>query len=304
MRTDDAMKLLLQELYIKQKLSSSAIAKQLSCDPATVRNRLRALGLPVRTQREAYQYRIFTRFPGRIIYPKRNFDGDTAHKAYLIGFRLGDLTATVCSGPYSKTIEVKGRTTRSEQIRLFRNLFSGYGHLAQRQPDRHGAVHLTCYLNRSFDFLLPKQDGVEPWIGRDPRCAAAFVAGYIDAEGSFHISTKKTGLKKAVFALASQDREILNWCYRWFQSIGVECPRPKISLHRGTKRMFKLNKDYWILQVRRKHSLIRLIAALTPWIRHGKRKTDMARVVQNINKRNTHPNIKFASRTHRLTIST
>src|SRR3989338_8656416 len=138
----------LNNLYWNQKRSSRMIAKLFSCDPATIRARLRSCGLRVRTPQEASRYRPYT-LPRETRYPRRDFDGDDAHKAYLIGFRLGDLTVTPSSaGRYSQTIEVKGRTTRPEQICLFKRLFSSYGHFHQCQ-DRHGATYLICCLNRS-----------------------------------------------------------------------------------------------------------------------------------------------------------
>jgi len=266
----DITKSLLQELYCDKKVSSYTIARRLSCDATTIRNRLRHFGLPVRTPKESYCYRTFTRVPGRTFYPKRDFDGDAARKAYLIGFRLGDLTVNLSSdGPYSQTIEVKGRTTRPEQIHLFKQLFASYGHFHQC-TDRHGAVYLVCYLNRSFDFLLPKRDLVEPWIRENRICATAFAAGYIDAEGSFHLVTTRTALKTAGFALASQDRAILSWFHEWLQSVGVRCRPLKLSIRKGTPRQFTLNKDHRVLQVHRKDALLRLIRLLRPWVLHAK----------------------------------
>jgi hypothetical protein len=289
---------ILNELYWNQKLSSLAIAKRFSCDPATIRARIRSYGLRLRTRQEAYLYQPYT-LPRQSRYPKRDFDGDNARKAYLIGFRLGDLTVNPSSnGPYSQTIEVKCRTTQPEQIRLFKRLFAGYGHFHQC-TDRHGAVYLICYLNRSFEFLLPKRDLVEPWIRQNGVCATAFAAGYIDAEGSFHLTTTRTGLKKAVFALASQDRAILSWFHEWLQSVGVRCQPLKLSIRKGTPRQFTLNKDYWVMQVHRKDALLRLIQLLRPCVLHPKRRTDMARVIANIRERNTSPSLKFAPRQHR-----
>ena len=301
----DISKPLLQKLYHRQKLSSVAIATRFSCDPTTILNHLRSFGLSVRTLHDASRYKTFSTFPGRITYPKRDFDGDQAHKAYLIGFRLGDLTVRpVSGGSYSQTLEICSRSTRPEQLQLFRRLFDGYGHLYESRPDQHGAVGQICYVNRSFDFLLPKQDTVEQWIRVDPRCAVAFAGGYIDAEGSFYITTTPTQLRKSMFAVATQDRQILTWMHQWFQSVGITCPPPKLALRRGTPRPFSLNKDHWILQVIRKDALAQLIKVVQPWVRHPKRKADAQRVLANIKERNLHPNLKYARRTHRRWAST
>lgn len=292
---------LLEKLYIQQHLSSYEIARRLGCDSTTVRNWLRTSGVPIRTALESFRYRIYRTPPGRLSYAKKDFDGDAATKAYLIGFRLGDLTvAPVNPGMHSRTLKIQCRTTRPEQARLFERLFSRYGHIHTEKPDRAGGFQLIAYVNRSFNFLLPKQDAVDQVISNNLRCATAFAAGYIDAEGSFHITTRrKTGLKKAVFALASQDQHILQWCHQWLLSIGADCRPPKIAIHVGTPRRCRLNKDYWILQVHRKDALLKLIEALRPWIKHPKRTADMLRVLANIRIRNAHPRLKFAPRKHR-----
>ncbi len=247
--------------------------------------------------------RLFNKFPGRILYPKRDFDGSAAQKAYLIGFRLGDLYVTkVSNGPYCQTIQITCRTTKFVQIRLFRRLFQEYGHLYECKPDKQRAFGLTFYVNRSFDFLLPKQDHVEAWIQENPECAAAFAAGYIDAEGSFHLVKQKSGLSKAVFALASQDKNILAWFHSWFMRQQILCATPKLAIPKGTLRQFRLNKDYWILQVHRKDALLGLAKLVGQLICHQKRRDDLARVLRNVKERNRNPNLKFAFRQHRLLI--
>lgn len=296
----DITKSNLVDLYVSKKLPIRRIAQRLGCDPNTAKRYLLLFGIPLRTPQEAYACRIVTRPGGRIRYPRRDFDGSLALKAYLIGFRLGDLSVYRSSaGPLSRTIEVRGRTTKQVQVQLFRELFEPYGHVYQSHPDRNGGIHLIAYVNRSFEFLLPKHDFVEPWIQADPSCAAAFAAGYTDAEGSFYVTTTRTGLRKSAFAAATQDRQILIWMHRWFKSVSISCPPPKLALRRGTPRQFSLNKDHWILQVHRKDAQVRLIEVMRPWIRHPKRKADMERALINIKERNNHPSLKYARRAHR-----
>lgn len=247
---NDVTKSNFAEWYLLQKLPIRRIAHRLSCDPKTVKRYLLQFGIQLRSREEAYACRIITRSAGRPRYPKHDFNGPVALKAYLIGFRLGDLSVYRGSpGPFCQTIEVRGRTTQQSQVQLFKELFGPYGHVTQCRPDRDGGIHLIAYVNRTFDFLLPKHDVVEPWIRANATCAAAFAAGYIDAEGSFHLTTSSTGLRKAAFAVATQDHQILTWMHQWCQVVGVSCPPPKLALRRGTPRPFSLNKDHWILQV-------------------------------------------------------
>ncbi len=299
----DIPKSLLQQLYYEQKLSSKAIARRLSCDATTICNYLRRYNLPIRDSKEAHRLQVFTKFPGRILYPKHDFNGSAPQKAYLIGFRLGDLyVAKVSSGPYCQTIQINCRTTQLAQLTLFRKLFREYGHIHECKPDRNGAFSLVCYVNRSFDFLLPKQDQAETWIQEDLTCATTFAAGYIDAEGSFHLTKRKSGSFKAVFALASQDKNILAWLHSWFMSQQILCAAPKLAIPKGTPRQYSLNKDYWILQVHRKDALLQLSKLLSHWIQHPKRRHDLARLLRNIKERNRSPNLKFASRQHQLSV--
>ena len=290
------------ELYVLKKLPIRRTGEYLGCDPQTVKHYLRLFGIPLRSRKQAYACRIITRAGQHSHYPKRDFDGTQALKAYLIGFRLGDLSVYRSSaGPFCRTIEVRGRTTQQAQVDLFKELFEPYGHINSTNIDRNGGIYLVAYLNLSFDFLVPKADVVEPWIQADAACAVAFIAGYLDAEGSFHITAStRTGLRKSVCAVATQDYEILTWMHRWFRSAGIRCQPPKLSLRRGTPRPFSLNKDYWILQVPRKDALVQLIQMLQTWIRHPKRRADMQRVLENIKERNRHPNLKYAYRSHRL----
>lgn len=290
----------LKELYLDKKLSVRRVGEHLGCDPNTAKKYLLLFGIPLRTRSEAYACRLLTRAGGRTRHAKRDFDGTPAQKAYLIGFRLGDLSVyPASSGPFNRMLEVRGRTTQQAQIKLFRELFEPYGHVAQSHPDSNGGVHLIGYLNRSFDFLLPKQDLVEPWIQANASCAAAFAAGYIDAEGSFYVTRTQTRLRVGAFAVASQDYHILTWMHQWACSLGISCRPPKLAIRRGTPRQFSLNKDYWIFQIARKESLVRLVNILTPWLRHPKRTADMQAVLTNIRERNDHLNLKYAYRAHR-----
>ena len=82
---------------------------------------------------------------------------------------------------------------------------------------------------------------------------AAFVAGYVDAEGSF-------GFNKGdpQFAVDSCDRGILRSIYKWLKRNEIECPlphivRPKGSFNSGVNAFY--SKDLWRLAVYRKQSL-------------------------------------------------
>lgn len=263
----------LEELYLKERLSLRQIARRSGCDHSTIKNKLEAYGLRKRTYGEANQ-----------IYPKRDFDGNLADKAYLIGFRLGDLYVTTM-GQAGQTIVVECATTKQEQLDLITRLFSPYGHIHIGNPKRRGDRGIACYLNLSFAFLLPKEDSVPDWVRANDTASAAFAAGYIDAEGSFFLSQES-----AHFAVSSYDGGILNWLYTWMSNLGVHSPQPRRVGRQGAQRPngAVYRKDLWLLSVSRKTSLLRLIDLLEPHLKHSKRRSDLQKARLNIEMRNTH----------------
>src|SRR6266446_8923018 len=142
----------LRRLYVDEGLSLNAIAGRYGCALTTIWRRLQAVGVQCREGGSEPKY-------ARI-----DFSGDLAEKAYLVGFRLGDLNVEVEGG----TIVVKCTSTRSEQIVLFRQLFEPYSHVYTDEATiarrKRQSIGMMARLNRTFDFLLPKQDAVPEWI--------------------------------------------------------------------------------------------------------------------------------------------
>jgi hypothetical protein len=186
-------------------------------------------------------------------------------------------------GKAGQTIVVECATTKREQLDLIARLFGTYGHTYIGNPKRRGDIGITCYLNMSFAFLLPKDDAVPDWVQLNENAAAAFAAGYLDAEGSFFISQ---GI--AHFVVSSYDGGILKSLYPWMARMGGRCPEPRIVGRQGCVRpngaIFR--KDLWTLAVNRKASLLRLIELVEPYLRHPKRRRDMQSVRANIQTRN------------------
>ncbi len=166
----------LRRLY-DQGLSLSAIARQAGCSLTTVWRKLSAAGVTLRP-------------PGsEPRHVRRDFSGDPAEQAYLVGFRQGDLHV---AWEGHSTIVVKCTSTRVEQVELFRTLFDRYGHvytdeatLARRARQ---SIGMEVRLNRSFAFLLPKADALPDWVSQSDEAFFAFLAGYIDAEGYIRVS--------------------------------------------------------------------------------------------------------------------
>lgn len=288
----------LKNLYLRQKLSTNKIAEKYSCHRQTILNKLKHYGIeisrgPLISKKELIHlykkrklpyskiaeifhcsssaiYRRMKKFKikardaieANIKYPKQPFDKDLIEKAYLIGFRLGDLYVAKTK-KNGETIRVDCSSTKKEQIELIKKLFNKYGYCwtNKRETKR---VDLVCYLDNSFNFLLPKKDEIENWILRNNAYFTSFVAGYTDAEGSF-------GLNKgdSQFLLDSQDRNILFQIYKKLNSLGICSPKPKY-----------LSKKLWRLAIYRRDSLHKFAALIRPYLNHQKRTRDLERTTR------------------------
>ncbi len=243
----------LERLYVQEKKSPIAIAKLYCCDPITVRTRIREYNIPERSQSAA-----------RMRYSKYSFSGDSAEKAYMIGFRLGDLNVYQTSQK-SELIVVRCNTTQQVQIDVIQSLFGQYGRVSQSQGVL--STNINCYLNRTFDFLLPKGNGVPEWIIKDTRAAAAFAAGYVDAEGSFFLNQGR-----ARFKLDSYDYEILVWITDYLNNHGIIAKLRRIGVKRDVRPDgTRYNHDLWRLNVNEAVSLSQFTNLIKPFVRHATR---------------------------------
>lgn len=276
----------LNKLYSVKKLGSYEIARLLHCSQSLIMKRLREYGIKTRGIQEA---KALTK--PRFI--RNDFSGDMTEKAYLIGFRLGDLHV-LKTHPNSPTIQVRTNSTKEEQLLLFEKLFSQYGYVKRSPKDTSGATSIRTYLNDSFDFLLKKEDGIEDWI-RD-RYIVPFLAGYADAEGTFCICGGD-----GVFSIKSQDKSILFTLCEELNRTGVLCKSPTLFRAAGSVdyRGVKCNKNAYIFTIYRKDSLLKLVELIRPFLKHGKRVKDMLLVKQNIDDRNKKYNFKEDRRWHK-----
>lgn len=265
----------LKELYLNKKLSTYEIATKYNCSPSLIRKRLKEYDIKSRTVREA---KALTKPK----YPRKDFSGNLDEKAYLIGFRLGDLHVRQ-RNPFSPTIIINSTSTKIEQIELIKNLFLSYGHIWISKPDINNAISIRCFINRSFDFLLPKQDMIEPWILKNDKAFAAFFAGYIDAEGTFTLCGGD-----GVFHVRSNDKNIIWQIRSRLMRLGVLCPKPKLVRKKGSidKKDIRSNGDVWMSMVYRKDSLLRLIEMLKPYLKHPRKINGAEKVKINIDERN------------------
>jgi transposase-like protein len=256
----------LRRLYVDEGLSLSAIAGRYGCALTTIWRRLQAAGVQCREGGSEPKY------------ARTDFSGDLAEKAYLVGFRLGDLNVEV----EASTIVVKCTSTRSEQIVLFRQLFEAYGHVYTDEATiarrKRQSIGMIARLNRSFDFLLPKQDAVPEWILASDEAFFAFFAGYVDAEGYFRAYyVQKQPKPQGRLEVRSYDVGLLSQLQGGLSDRGIACPPVRLRVLAGyTNRAgVRSNRDLWGLGIHRKESLRRLFVKIEPYMKHARRRRDM-----------------------------
>jgi len=233
----------------------------------TVRNRIRELGIEKRSPSDA-----------RMKYPKQDFIENSLERAYILGFRLGDLNSYKTKKS-SDLIVIRCHTTQLVQVKLMEQLFSPYGHVSITKSIYGYTVN--CFLNKTFAFLLPKHKKAPLYVRKSIARAWAFTAGYVDAEGYFGLNQSK-----ARFKIDSYDVEILNWIVKTCQRDGVHVIFRQIA-RRGQpqSRIGIFHKDLWRLEINEARSILRFIQLVGPFIRHEKRKTDMIICQHNIENR-------------------
>jgi len=265
---------LIRYLYEEERLTQQQISQILGCCKATVLYKMRRYDIKARSKAEAQIIRH-----GHL---RHSFDGDDRHRAYLIGFCVGDCHTRKLHET-GLTIRVDCSSTRLEQIDLFDSLFSSFGHVWRSRPDEKGKILIVAYLDQSFDFLLDLKDEIPDFIRANDESFFAFFAGYTDAEGYMGINYRG----QAEFRLQSYDRNILHQIHAMLLKVDIQCPKPWINRPKGYTdgKGIRSNRDCWCLQISGKNSLLTLFERITPYLQHPKRIQDMERALRNIEER-------------------
>jgi len=265
----------LKDLYLNKRLNTDQIGKKFSCSDVTVRNKLHKLGVKLR---RAWDY-------DRSKYQKIPFNGGMAEKAYIIGFRIGDLNVYKTSSN-SKILIVRCHTTKKEQVDLINGLFKKYGHVNISRSKKH-SYNVNCYLDESFGFLEVKVR-VPRWIKKDGLLGWYFTAGYVDAEGSFGINQGR-----GRFKIDSYDQKILFWISKFLKNAGI---KNKLRLiYKKNKKRYDggiWKKDLWRLNINWANSLGKFIDKIYNLLKHKKRKEDSLKVLKNVKERQLYGSVK------------
>lgn len=263
-------------LYHQRNKSLGEIAEKYGCTGDTIRNRLGEYKIPKKTKAQAH-----------IKLRRTPFSGNFIEKAYLIGFRLGDLNVYQTRGK-SSTLVVRTNTTSKAQVRLMEFLFKKYGRFTVSYT-KEGTYQINCFVDQSFSFLLPKQDCIPKWAKEQKDYFVAFMAGYIDAEGSFGLNQEK-----GRFKMDSYDKGILREIHLWLNKHGIQNKYWQIAW-KGEERYDGgyWNKDLWRITVNYAQDIYNFCELLKPYLKHKKRIKNMNTVLQNIQKRKNNHTIAW-----------
>ncbi len=263
-------------LYIDKKLTPQKIGELLGCSFATVRNRMKEFGITFRRPSIARQR-----------FDKKDFSGDPVEEAYLIGFRVGDLNVYVPNLQTSNTLVARCHTTDIPQVKLMKAIFSQYG--AVRVSKSIHGYSINCYLNRSFDFLLPKKRPER--IDGEMKVVAAFVAGYVDAEGNFIVNQGR-----GRFKLDSYDVDVLFWMDNWLKRQNIKSLFRQIARKGDTQyirgKLGYFHENLWRINVNEAKSLKRFIGFILPYLKHSRRIQQAKQMLANIEARIRYGSVK------------
>lgn len=257
----------LAHLYVQSRKSLKEVADAYGYSPAGIMKKLKEYGIPRRSTSETSTK-----------HEKHDFAGTQTEKAYIIGFRLGDLGVR----KMKQLVYVSSGTTKIAQADLIKSLFSPYGPVWIGKKNKKGAFNVSCSLNSSFSFLLPKHEHIPRWILSSRQHLLSFLAGYTDAEGNFAVAGGT-----ARFRLRSCDQGILEDLHVGLERFGFNSTLQIDRVARTT--IPRLNKDCWNLAINAKHDLLKLFINLLPLLRHEKRIADARLAWENVKSRTQVP---------------
>jgi len=261
----EKMRACLDHLHNEKGLSLNDIAKLIGNKTSGYTSWLcRQLGVRARPFEEARLRGIREK---RRKYERKPFDGTDEDRAYLLGLKHGDLTA---SRPWNGAIRVSTSTTHPKMVRLFRSLFEPYGHVYQfpryKKDTQTYEWNVQVILDESFSFLLANFEEVKGWIQESEARILSYLSGFLDAEGSILV-TRSTRGKIVIFVdYFNEYRPILEWIEREATKFGLGVSlRLNKPIGRGTTGFhLNHNREYWQLSIFSTHNIYGFLRRLTP----------------------------------------
>ena len=251
----------LTDLYTKQKLSLKKLSKKYNSSKATLHKVLREKGIIIRSHDEAVRLT-------NLKHKRKAFDGNNEKRYYLTGFVEGDVTAFRRS---KNTIRAITNTTHNTFIQLFETLFKKYGKV-RTYPMKNKTFknYMWCVsidLDNSFSFLLleNRKKAIRSLKKSDPKTFFAFLAGFIDAEGSLLIKKIRDNIQYCL-RIGNEDETLLKLIKLKLLDMNFNPLLYKMS-SKGDSRIsnkvvISYNNDYFSLELFRKSDVSSLLNML------------------------------------------
>ncbi len=219
-------------------------------------------------------------------YPRASFSGDEVERAYLLGYRAGDVNAFQDS---TLTVTARVSTTHEAMLQMFRVSFSPYGHCGAfpRKVFLTGYDwQIKAYLDNSFRFLIPRPSSPPS----DRRLLYVFIAGLGDSDGCWSVSERHGGTAYS-FDITSRNRILLERLASTLETEGYH-PHVYLSRRRGTVKLLRgrmiskqatLTEDTWTFVIKRKADVKRLAQQVLHYSRHHEKIAEMKLILDEAN---------------------
>lgn len=291
-KQDKLSKNQLVDLYWKKKLSMPQIAKLLNLPYSSIYFRFIKYRIPRRTRSEINQ--IMWKNIGEKIskkltkHPKISFSNIFIEKAYMVGLRAGDISAQRRS---NYRIRLSTGSTHLAQIKMFKNTFSKYGHINLYKIKNNLVGEewfISCDVDNSFSFLLKKPEKTLKLFS-NKKGFFAFLAGFMDSEGSWYIKKRNKNSVALEFRLTNTNKRILKYIEKKLKKFGFH-PYIYCRHLKGNKSSTGIfyRKNIYSLVILRNKEVIKLAKLLLPLSKHDEKIQKMKLIVKvtNMNKWN------------------
>jgi hypothetical protein len=232
----------LDRLHNGKKVSLLQISKEVGRSYTAIWGLCRSLGIQTRGVAEAQANSAVVRSK----HERRPFDGTEEDRAYMTGFKNGDLTAWQVSGT---AVMVTSSTTHPAFAEVFRTLFQPFSHVYQYPMFEEGKGYkwkLAVRLDNSFTFLL--KGPLEAVSGFSMRRSTylSWLAGMIDSDGNIHTS-KTRGNPRVRLGVYNSNVPLLETIIRESRRIQYNFDGPYLLKEKGTVTPFgiRYTKDLW-----------------------------------------------------------
>lgn len=315
---------ILVELYAKQKLSLSEIAKKFDCNNTNILYWMKKFNIKRRPANQNYIHipnrilkdlywdkglttsEIAKRFGiknRRTIHKKLVKSGietktvsQALTKKKKIPFQgglnekayfLGLRTGDFYAKWMKKSIRIQTTTTHSAQINLLKNSFDNYSETCiylSKNRNRDDEWFIYTDLHPSFSFLIQKPNKIPTWVLENNDYFYNFLAAYSDCEGSFDIIKSHRNSVRFIFRIKSGDKEILEQMKMKLES---ENYKPRFYLYNVKGKIGsygKYRKNMYDLTLYRKNEVLSLVNKLLPLSKHSEKIRKIMLMLKNKDK--------------------